>query len=88
MFSFHMLGWMKQKCWVVASAKVPLGPRTPVSAPVKTGKPSVDKALAKSRKHMDQMGEMYEILAEMSRPSPLPPVRGRAPIAKRRGGEA
>lgn len=57
-------------------------------ARVKTGKPSVDKALAKSRKHMDQMGKMYEVLAERSRPSPLPPVRGRAPIAKRRGGEA
>lgn len=55
---------------------------------VKTGKATVDKALANSRKHMDKMSRIYETLAEGGRPSPLPPVRGQAATARSRGGQA
>lgn len=55
---------------------------------LKTGMPSVDKALAQSRKHMDRMSKVYETLAEGVRPTPLPPTRGRAETARSRGSGA
>ena len=57
-------------------------------AALKTSKASVDTALAKWRKHMDSMSRMYETLAEGARPSPLPPIRGRAQVGRCRGSGA
>ena len=54
-------------------------------AALRTGKQSVDKALAKWRKRMDGMSRMFETLAEEARPSPLPPHRGRAEVRRSRG---
>ena len=51
-------------------------------AGVRIGKASIDKALAKARKHMDSMGRMYETLAEEEQLSLLPPIRGQSRMAR------